>query len=185
MWLPAPARPLAQIEASLWLGAAVALGLATWMASDAWLFQLRASPFATRADKTTLADGAPLARLEIPDLDISVVVAEGVSSSVLRRAVGHLPASARPGEDGNVTLAGHRDTFLRRLERIRAGDIVVLDSADGRHRYRIEWTRVVEPGDVEVTDDVGYPALTLVTCYPFRYVGSAPERFVVRGRLLH
>jgi sortase A len=170
------------LEAGLWTVAALVLGLVAWTLGDALVFQLRADPPASWP--AAIADGTPIARLEIPSLDISAVVAEGVSSSVLRRAVGHLPASARPGETGNVALAGHRDTFLRRLEGIRTGDIVELESASGRQRYSIEWTRVVEPGDVEVLADAGYPALTLVTCYPFRYVGSAPQRFVVHGRLV-
>jgi sortase A len=101
---------------------------------------------------------------------------------VLRRALGHLPRSARPGEDGNIVLAGHRDTFFRALEGVQVGEELQLDSAAGRDHYRVEWAAVVEPRQIAITQPSGYPALTLVTCYPFHYIGSAPYRFVVRAR---
>jgi sortase A len=96
--------------------------------------------------------------------------------------LGHLPESARPGEDGNIALAGHRDTFFRFLEQVPVGEEFVLESAAGRESYRVEWAVVVEPEQVELVRDAGYPALTLVTCYPFRYVGRAPYRYVIRAR---
>jgi LPXTG-site transpeptidase (sortase) family protein len=95
-----------------------------------------------------------------------------------------VPGSARLDEAENIVLAGHRDTFFRPLEDIRAGDVILLQSDAGRHAYRVEWTSVVEPEEVSVAAASGYPALTLVTCYPFRYVGQAPQRFVVRARRL-
>jgi sortase A len=128
------------------------------------------------------ADGEPLARILVPRFDLSAVVAEGTGSRVLQRAVGHVATSAPPGGDGNVVLAAHRDTFFRPLEHILPGDEVVLESPAGRHLYRVEWTRVVEPSETSVAEDAGYPALTLVTCYPFRWVGTAPLRFIVRAR---
>lgn len=127
-------------------------------------------------------EGEPLARILVPRFDLSAVVAEGTGSRVLQRAVGHLATSAPPGGDGNVVLAAHRDTFFRPLEHILPGDEVVLESPAGRHLYRVEWTRVVEPTATHVAEDAGYPALTLVTCYPFRWVGTAPLRFIVRAR---
>lgn len=183
------------VERLLWLFSAVTLGLVVWMMGDAYLFQLHARdlipssggetrverPAQPRARQAILA-GTPIARLLIPRLEYSVVVAEGTTTKVLRRAVGHLPATARPGEVGNIVLAGHRDTFFRELEHLERGDLLVLESAEGKESYRIEWTAVVEPGDVEVVEDSDYPALTLVTCFPFRYVGNAPQRFVVRAR---
>jgi sortase A len=111
-----------------------------------------------------------------------VVVAEGTGEEVLRRAAGRLVGGALPGEDGNLVLAGHRDTFFRPLREIEIGDPVVVERASGVDVYTVEWTRVVGPRQVEVTRDAGYPALTLITCYPFRYIGEAPERFVVRAR---
>lgn len=189
-------HPLMWAEASLWLVSVGLLVWAGWVWTDARLYQRRAeevlagssagtSPAADSgsvARQPVVATGAPVARLRIPRLDVAVVVAEGTSGQVLRRAVGHLAASADPGSDGNVVLAGHRDSFFRPLEDIHSGDIIHLDSPTGDAVYRVEWTRVVEPSDVEVTADAGYPALTLITCYPFRYVGSAPLRFIVRAR---
>lgn len=130
------------------------------------------------------AAGTPLARISVPRLGLEAVVAAGVDQRVLRRAVGHLPRSSLPGEDGNIVLAGHRDTFFRSLERIRDDDIVLIETAGGVDRYRVEWTAVVKPSRVDLVAATGYPALTLVTCFPFEYVGNAPFRFVLRARRL-
>ncbi len=173
------------LEVCLWVLAASLLGSAAWIVGDAHRYQRRAAGRLSSSVSwgESIPAGTPIARLSIPGHGVSVVVAEGVSPSVLRRAVGHVPTSARPGEAGNVVLAGHRDTFLRRLEQIRAGDTIVLDSVAGPQHYRVEWTTVVGPEAVELIADTGYAALTLVTCYPFRYVGPAPQRFVARARL--
>jgi sortase A len=109
------------------------------------------------------------------------MVAEGTGEEVLRRAVGHLAGSDLPGDSGHVVLAGHRDTFFRPLEAADVGDIVEIDTGVESLAYRVSWIRVVEPTDVWVLEDPGYPALTLVTCYPFHYVGDAPQRFIVRA----
>jgi len=130
-----------------------------------------------------LQAGAPIGRLSIPRLNLAVVVAEGLSTEVLQRAVGHLAGSTRPGGDGNVVLAGHRDTFFRPLEWIRTGDRIDLDDGVRNRAYVVEWTEVVTPDRIDVTGPTSEAALTLITCYPFRYIGSAPERFVVRARL--
>jgi len=126
-----------------------------------------------------------VARLRIPRLDVAAVVAEGTTSRVLDRAVGHLSASAPPDGDGNVVLAAHRDTFFRPLAEIVPGDELILETPAGRHVYAVEWMRVVDPADLTVTRDAGYPALTLITCYPFQLVGNAPRRYVVRARRTH
>lgn len=123
-----------------------------------------------------------LGRLRIPRLGISAMVGEGVDTRTLDRAVGHVPGSAFPGEAGNVSLAGHRDTFFRKLASIRPGDRIRLVTPDGSFEYRVEHIGVVSPASVEVLRDTGEPALTLVTCYPFRAIGPAPDRFVVRAR---
>jgi len=193
-------RWMARAELLLWLGGLSALGVAGWTVADASLFQARAerqlerawtteravaaSPAAGRIARAEIADGTPMARLAIPRLGLSTVVAEGVDDAVLRRSLGHVPASARPGEGGNVALAGHRDTFFRAIENVVVGDEIELESAGGTDLYRVEWVAVVEPSEVVVTSDAGYPALTLLTCYPFGYVGSAPYRYVVRARRL-
>ena len=95
-----------------------------------------------------------------------------------------IPGTAVPGREGNVALAGHRDTFFRGLRNIRNRDEIVLTTSDGMHPYEVESTRVVWPDDVDVLNDVGRALLTLVTCYPFYLVGSAPKRFVVRAHRL-
>jgi sortase A len=130
------------------------------------------------------AAGSAIGRLEIPRLDVSAIVRAGSDARTLRLAVGHINGTALPGEEGNVGLAAHRDTFFRRLGDIRTGDQVRLVTPDGTFTYRVEATRVVEPQDVWVLDPTTTPALTLVTCYPFRYIGSAPQRFVVRAQLV-
>jgi LPXTG-site transpeptidase (sortase) family protein len=126
--------------------------------------------------------GSPIGRLEIPRLGLSVVVLEGSDSGTLRLGVGRLADSSLPGEPGNVVLAGHRDTFFRSLRAIRAGDRIFLRTAQGTFPYTVGWTKVVSPEDTEVLRPTSAPALTLVTCYPFYYVGPAPERFIVRAQ---
>lgn len=183
------ARLLRSVEMTLWGFAAIALLTVAGMKADELVYQLTAMPpvesseFAQGSESDVpVAPGTPIARLEIPRLELDVVVAEGTSSTVLRRAVGRLERSARPGERGNIVLAGHRDTFFRPLAGIREGDLVILDSETGPRTYEVEWVKIVEPTDVHVLRKSRYPALTLVTCYPFQYVGRAPQRFVVRAR---
>jgi len=183
---------LRRVEVGLWATGAVLLIAAVGVRADAGLYQWRAGrqleqviatpPAAPELVRTAIAEGTPLAKLSIPRLGLEAIVAEGVAETVLSRAVGHLPSSARPGESGNMALAAHRDTFFRPLEGIRVGDVVRVETPSGVDLYRVEWLSVVEPNDVTVLAATGHGALTLVTCYPFRYVGPAPERFVVRAR---
>jgi sortase A len=188
------------VESVLWVAGGALVALSLWMVADAVWFQHRAARELARewrrptvsvpsvatqpgtAPRRTIPVDTPLAELSIPRLGMEAVVAEGDGDGVLQHAVGHLPESARPGEDGNVAIAGHRDTFFRDLKEVRAGDRIELANADGVDTYRVEWTAVVEPWQVSVVDDAGYPALTLVTCYPFHYVGHAPHRYIVRAR---
>jgi sortase A len=123
-------------------------------------------------------------RIEIPRLNLRAIIAEGIDSRTLRRAVGHLPGTPMPGEEGNVVLAGHRDTFFRALKDIRAEDVVRITTPRGRFEYLVEATAVVEPTRTDVLDPTSEPSVTLVTCYPFYLVGEAPDRFVVRARLI-
>ena len=127
------------------------------------------------------APRSTIGRIEIPRLGVSAVVRTGTDARTLRLAVGHIPGTALPGEGGNVGLAAHRDTFFRRLRDIRTDDEIIVTTPEGRFRYSVEGTKVVEPTDVWVLDDTVRPALTLVTCYPFTYIGSAPQRFIVRA----
>ena len=131
----------------------------------------------------TVAPDQVVARLELRRLGLSVVAREGTGPALLERAAGHIPATALPGEAGNAAFAAHRDTFFRPLEKVRAGDEVIVTTVTGRHRYIVRDTRVVSPLDVAVLDPTPGPTLTLITCFPFRYIGPAPERFVVRADL--
>jgi sortase A len=129
--------------------------------------------------------GELVGRLTIPRLGVSAIVLEGVDKKTLRRGAGHIPATALPEEEeGNVGIAAHRDSHFRGLKDIREDDTIELTTLDGTFRYQVEWTKIVKPADVSVLEPTDEPALTLVTCYPFYYVGSAPERFIVRARLI-
>jgi sortase A len=182
--------------------AAVSLGLFAWTWLDATVYQwlqqrrlndaikgktfgqLQNTQEALRAPATRreISRSGVIGRIEIPRLGVSAMVAEGTSTRVLRRAVGHLSETALPGEPGNVALAGHRDSFFRRLARVRAGDRVRITTPDGVHEYSVESQRIVGPEDVDVLESSSTPTLTLITCFPFDYIGAAPERFVVRAR---
>jgi sortase A len=122
-----------------------------------------------------------LGRIDIPRLHITAMVAEGSDLKTLRHAVGHLPSTAMPGRPGNCALAGHRDTFLRGLGGVRVGDAIRLVTLEGTYNYRVAWTEVVAPQRVDVLDSTATRSLTLITCYPFVFVGHAPSRFIVRA----
>ncbi len=132
--------------------------------------------------RRVLAPGDMVGRIEIPRLGLRAVILEGTSTRCLRRAVGHIEGTSLPGEGGNTGLAGHRDTFFRALRNIKDGDKIVLDTLEGTFQYVVESMRIVKPQRVEVLGATAAPALTLVTCYPFNYIGSAPKRFIVRAR---
>jgi len=129
------------------------------------------------------ADPAPdvIGRLLAPRLGLRVVVAEGVAAATLRHAVGHVPGTALPWEEGNVALAGHRDTFLWPLRGVQVGDALSLVTPRGRFEYVVRSLEVVSPERSEVLAPTPAPMLTLVTCYPFSMVGRAPSRLVVRA----
>jgi sortase A len=133
--------------------------------------------------RTQLSARALVGRIEVPRLKLSALAREGVDVRTLRGSVGHVPGTALPGEPGNAAFAAHRDTFFRPLEGIRKGDTVTVTTRDGVHRYRVYSTRIVSPSDVTVLRSGQQSQLTLVTCYPFDYVGSAPKRFIVQAEL--
>jgi sortase A len=122
-----------------------------------------------------------IGRLEIPRLNLTVMVREGADGKTLHRAVGHIPGTALPGYAGNVALAGHRDTFFRALRNIKKDDAIELETENGTYRYLVESTDIVGPRDVDVLAASHGQTLTLVTCYPFYYIGSAPKRFIVHA----
>lgn len=195
------------LERALLIIGILCLGIWAWSWLDSTYFQYRenqlldealnAAPQKTAATETDalgsfkpqpaatppkpLEDGSLIGRIEIPRVGVSAVVLEGVDNKALRRGVGHIPETARPGV-GNVGLAAHRDSFFRGLKDIRKNDIIRLQTLEGTFQYRVEWTEIVKPEDTEVLADNGTSELTLVTCYPFYYVGSAPKRFIVRAQ---
>jgi sortase A len=140
---------------------------------------LRSGPGRTPA----LGTGAVLGRIEIPRLGVSTIIKDGEDVATLQLAVGHISGTALPGEAGNIGLAGHRDTFFRGLRQVIAGDAIRLVTPKATYTYVVERTQIVQPDDVWVLDRTQRPSLTLVTCYPFTYLGAAPERFIVRARL--
>jgi sortase A len=123
----------------------------------------------------------PIGRLEIPRIGLSAVVMEGDDETTLNVAVGHLPDTSLPWQEGNAALAGHRDTFFRPIRRVRTGDEIRLVTPRGTLRYRATRPVVVEPDELWVLDPSPTAALTLITCYPFDFVGPAPRRFVVHA----
>jgi sortase A len=189
------------VERLLFVIAFVSLGYYGYVSAEAALYQAYESreldailasvpePAIAAATRTpvvkrrTVAQGSAIGRIEIPRLGVNAVVRAGSDARTLRLAVGHIPGTAWPGESGNSGLAAHRDTFFRRLGDIRPGDEVRVVTPDGIFRYEVSGTKVVKPSDVWVLDPTERPVLTLVTCYPFTFVGSAPQRFIVRAHL--
>mgnify|MGYP004701767989 CR=1 FL=1 len=128
------------------------------------------------------AVGELIGQLEIPRLDLSVIVVAGTTKAILRRAAGHIDGTSMPGEPGgNTGISAHRDTFFRPLRNIRTDDLITLATSAGEYHYRVVSTKVVKPNQVEVLDPGATEVLTLVTCHPFYFVGSAPDRFIVRA----
>jgi sortase A len=175
------------VLALLYAGATVAESYLYQATAGARLEELTSSaPPASlpAAAPAIVSEGNVLGQLEIPSLGMKVIVDEGVSNRVLRRAVGHVPQTALPGQWGNIVLAGHRDTFFRPLRKIQAGDAIALKTPTGNFEFRVESTVVTAPTDVQLMKPTEDRMLTLVTCFPFYYVGPAPKRFIVRARLV-
>ena len=164
----------------------LALGYTTYIFVDARAYQaIEEQKFSSRLASPgphSVATGDAIGEMKIPRIGLETIVVQGESPRILHRAVGHLPETAMPGQPGNVALAGHRDGFFRPLKDIQVGDAISLKTLDGEFLYRVESTEVVWPSDVQVLQATRVNTLTLVTCYPFYYVGSAPKRFIVRAR---
>jgi sortase A len=175
--------------------AAAALGYCAFVLVDSWIFQWRARheferQLTARPARPTAVTPATVAaigadgligRIDIRRIGVSAVVFEGTDKVTLRRAVGHVSYTPLPGQRGNVGLAAHRDSFFRPLKDIRLSDIITLTTLGGEYRYRVVSTRVVKPTEVSVLSPTATEVLTLVTCYPFFFVGAAPDRFIVRA----
>lgn len=134
-----------------------------------------------RAESSEIAgrEGSTLGRIEISRMGLTAMIMEGTDDVTLQHAVGHVSGTSLPGQGGNIALAAHRDTFFRSLRDIRIGDEITLTALNGIHRYRVVSTKVVAPDDTKVLDATSDDILTLVTCYPFSFVGAAPKRFIV------
>jgi len=179
----------------------VCIGVFAWSELDSWVYQYvqleyfavgrppsPAPPDAPVASSATAAprpwlerDLRALGILEIPRLDMRIVVREGIDAATLRRSVGHVPATALPGEAGNAVLAGHRDRHFRSLRKIQRGDRILFEGRDGRYEYIVDSTMVVDPDAVSLMRPTPDARLTLITCFPFYYAGPAPRRFAVRA----
>lgn len=127
------------------------------------------------------AGGSSVGRISVPRLHLSAMVAEGVGNDTLAWAVGHVPGTPLPGEPGNVAIAGHRDSFFRSLKDLRSNDEIVFTTLDGSFRYAVRELKIVEANNVSVLDPTPVNTLTLVTCFPFRYIGAAPKRYIVKA----
>jgi sortase A len=125
--------------------------------------------------------GDVLGRVEIPRLGMKVAILEGTSAQILGLGVGHIAGTALPGEPGNSGIAGHRDTYFRALKNIRTKDEIQIQTATGLSRYQVDWMRIVAPDNTEILAPTDGTTITLITCYPFHFIGAAPERFVVHA----
>lgn len=124
---------------------------------------------------------APIAVLRIPKISLEVPVLEGTDDLTLNRGVGRIEGTALVGENGNIGIAGHRDSFFRGLKDIKVGDRVELEGKESTETYVVDHLQIVDPNNVGVLQPGSKPSLTLVTCYPFYYIGSAPQRYIVHA----
>jgi|SRR4051812_6677744 sortase A len=134
-------------------------------------------------DSLSQPASAPLAVLRVAKVNLEVPVLEGTSELILNRGVGHIPGTEFPGSLGNIGIAGHRDGFFRVLKEVGIGDTIELESQGRTDFYKVQQTVIVSPDDTSVLQSRGVPSLTLVTCYPFYFVGSAPKRYIVEASL--
>ena len=176
----------------LYISGILALGYVGFTLLDAGLYEAsarRTLESQIKAEKQpheiqprpAIKPGDLLGRLDIPRLGLSVAVLQGTRSRMLRLGTGHIEGTPLPGEAGNSGIAGHRDTFFRGLKDIRKNDEIQFQAATALIRYEVDWVKVVAPDDLSVLAPSTESALTLVTCYPFYFVGPAPKRFVVRA----
>ncbi len=127
----------------------------------------------------TRGSRAPLAVLEIPKIHLEVPVMNGTDALTLNHAVGRIVGTARLGEPGNIGIAGHRDTFFRGLKDLQKGDAIELRTEEGTDRYIVDEIQIVTPQNISVLSPRARSSITLVTCYPFHFVGNAPQRYIV------
>jgi sortase A len=136
---------------------------------------------AAHRDASKTHGDAPLGVLTIPSLELHAPIFDGTSELALNRGIGRIEGTADVGERGNLGLAGHRDGFFRGLKDVEVGDAIDVESLGGTTRYRVSELKIVEPADVYVLAPTDTATLTLVTCYPFYFIGEAPQRYIVKG----
>jgi sortase A len=175
---------------------AVGVGLGLWCGAvllDAHFVATMPVPEPPRATDGSAASTAPapppaagtwVARLDAPTVRLAATVLEGSDDATLARGAGHIEETAFPGQPGNIGIAGHRDTTFRAVRDLRTGDPLELTTSDRVYRYLITRTFIVEPEDVYVLDPGDRPMLTLVTCYPFTFIGHAPHRYIIQAVLV-
>jgi sortase A len=191
------------LEILLWIAGCAALAYCVFVVADASITQARLAQSlrqaresmdhkaVTAGDHTnfpykntgTIRTGL-VGQLEIAKVGLSAIVLEGVGSRTMRVAIGHVPGTPKPGQPGNVALAGHRDTFFRPLRQIRINDEISVDTRLQMFHYRVTSTEIVNAHDVAVLESHHKNELTLITCYPFSYIGPAPKRFIVHADLI-
>jgi sortase A len=187
-------RTLKWVQRALFACGVLLLGYCGFAIADSWVFERRESRDLDRLRVDLVANwSAPqppsaasphslIGRIEIPRLWFSAVVTEGTDRTTLRRGIGHIRGTALPGQPGNVGLAGHRDTLFHPLKDLRIQDRIRFSTPRGDILYEVESLTIVDPDDVGILAASGENALTLVTCYPFSYIGPAPKRWIVRAR---
>jgi sortase A len=163
----------------------LALGYWAWELVSARIYQAQQTRIFTSKLPSAAAlypsTGSTVALLTIPRLGLESIVVEGAEERELKLGPGHIPGTSLPGGGGNVGMAGHRDTFFRPLRLIRKDDAIKVITHQQEYRYKVVSTKIVAPEDVQVLYPAGHETLTLVTCYPFDFVGAAPKRFIVRA----
>ena len=182
------------IEGFLVLAGLTAVGVWAWHNVRYRLVQFRdnetfeRSAHLTRnaksAEPMAILTGGLVGRLVIPRLELHAIVREGTADDTLDVALGHIAGTAFPGQNGNVGVAGHRDTLFRHLGAVRTGDLILFDTPGATCTYQVESTEIVKAQDVGVLRPGTHAELTLVTCFPFGYIGAAPDRFIVKARLV-
>jgi LPXTG-site transpeptidase (sortase) family protein len=178
------------VENLLILLGAIGLVVAGLVYADAWLGSRRAvaefkaqqlEPIAPPTPETSPTNDAALALLSIARLELEVAIFSGTSKTTLNRGAGLVEGSSPPGTAGNIVISAHRDSYFRPLKDIRIGDVIELQLRDGIQRFKVDETFITDPLDVSVLEPTAQPTLTLITCYPFYYIGFAPDRFIVRA----
>ena len=129
------------------------------------------------------ADTHPVGKIRIPAIGLDQVILEGTHTESLAFGPAHLSGTPKPGEPGNICIAGHRDSFFRKLDELSVGDLIELESKDGRTRYKVTWMIVTDSDNTKLLGDTFQDYVTLITCYPFDFVGPAQQRYIVRARL--